>query len=111
MKHKASILQEKDGTCYLCAKLKGEYGWQATLHEHHIFDGAANRRISEEEGLKVYLCVNHHMIGPEAVHGSQANMKNVRLLQKDAQRAYEQTHSRAEFMALFGRNYLEDGDE
>ena len=31
----------------------------------------------------------------------------MRLLQQDGQRAYERTHSREEFMALIGRNYLD----
>ena len=101
-KHKASILHCKDGTCYLCIKLKGDYHKYPVVHEHHIYDGP-NRRHSEAEGLKVYLCPEHHVIGREAVHN---NSKNMRLLQQDAQRAYEKTHSREEFMELIGRNYL-----
>lgn len=51
-KHKASILHCKDGTCYLCMKLKGDYRRYPVVHEHHIYDGP-NRQISEAEGLKV----------------------------------------------------------
>ena len=29
------------------------------------------------------------------------------LLQQDAQKAYERTHTRAEFMVLIGKNFLE----
>lgn len=36
-------------------------------------------------------------MGPEAVHN---NHKNMRILHRDGQRAYERTHSRAEFMSL-----------
>lgn len=56
--------------------------------------------------MKVYLCLEHHTSGPAAVHN---NHENMRLLQQDGQRAYERTHTREEFMARFGRNYL--GDE
>ena len=103
-KHKASILHCKDGTCYLCMKLKGDYRRYPVVHEHHIYDGP-NLQNSEAEGLKVYLCLDHHIIGPEAVHN---NHKNMRILHRDGQRAYERTHSRAEFMSLIGRNYLDE---
>ena len=103
-KHKASILHCKDGTCYLCMKLKGDYRRYPVVHEHHIYDGP-NRQNSEAEGLKVYLCLDHHIMGPEAVHN---NHKNMRILHRDGQRAYERTHSRAEFMSLIGRNYLNE---
>ena len=61
--------------------------------------------VFEAEGLKVYLCLDHHIMGPEAVHN---NHKNMRILHRDGQRAYERTHSRAEFMSLIGRNYLDE---
>ena len=102
--HKASILHRKDGTCYLCMKLNGDYSFKYT-EEHHVFGGKGNRDISEAEGLKVYLCLWHHREGPEAV---QNNKKNNRLVQQDAQREYEKTHTREQFMTLIGRNYLEE---
>lgn len=103
-KHKPSILHEKDGTCYLCMKLDGDYTVKRHLEEHHIFGGNPNRKISEAEGLKVCLCLEHHRVGPAAVHNNHDNM---RILQQDAQREYEKTHTRKEFMELIGRNYLE----
>lgn len=51
-----------------------------------------------------YLCLEHHIWGPGAVHNNQENM---RILQQDGQRAYERTHTREEFMELIGRNYLD----
>lgn len=106
-RHKASILHCKDGTCYLCMKLKEDYRIYPVVHEHHIYDGP-NRSISEAEGLKVYLCLEHHIWGPCAVHN---NKENMRLLQMDGQRAYERTHTREEFMELIGRNYLDKEHE
>ena len=100
--HKPSILHQKDGTCYLCIKLRKDYRIHPVVHEHHIF-GGPNRQISEAKGLKVYLCPEHHLWGHQAVHN---NHEIMRLLQQDGQRAYERTHSREEFMALIGRNYL-----
>lgn len=101
-RHKSSILQERDGTCYLCRKLHGDCRKHSYLEEHHIFDGP-DRAKSEAEGLKVYLCVSHHREGTEAAH---KNREIMRLLQLEAQEAYERDHSHEEFMKLFGRNYL-----
>lgn len=101
-RHPKSILQEKNGTCYLCMKLHDDFRIK-TVQEHHIY-GGANRTISEQHGLKVYLCLEHHTEGKEAVHN---NIKHMRMLQQDGQRAFEQTHTREEFIGLIGRNYLE----
>ncbi|MDO4285571.1 MAG: hypothetical protein Q4C60_09595 [Eubacteriales bacterium] len=100
-----SILQKKEnGRCYLCMILRGDYDRRSALEEHHIFGGPL-RRQSEKYGLKVYLCIQHHREGPEAVH---QNVKNMRLLQKIAQREFEKKRSREEFVRIFGRNYRED---
>lgn len=103
--HKPSIIHRKDGTCYLCIKLHGDYSIKRGLHEHHAFDGNPNRAISEAEGFKVYLCSEkHHQYGPEAVH---RNHEMMRLVQQDCQREYEKTHTRQQFMRLIGQNTLE----
>ena len=105
-KHKASILQDRsDGTCYLCVRLHEDYQIHKYREEHHIFPGNPGRKLSEAEGLKVYLCPEHHQTGPEAVH---KNQRISRLLQQDAQRAFEKTSSREQFMKLFGRNYIDE---
>ena len=102
-KHKHSIIQEKDGRCYLCMKLHGDYRVKRT-EEHHVYFGPL-RDISEANGFKVYLCRKHHIHagGPEAVH---RNHETCLMVQQDVQRRFEQTHTRAEFMALIGRSYL-----
>ena len=103
IRHQKSILQEKDGTCYLCAKLMGDYKIHAYLEEHHVIPGAAGRRISEENGLKVYLCLPHHRGTAAAVH---SNHENMLLIQRDAQRAFERSRSREDWMRIAGKNYL-----
>lgn len=100
MRHPGSILQEKDGTCYLCVLLHDDYRIQS-VHEHHVFSGTANRRLSEQYGLKVYLCPDHHENGPEAVHKN----KIVRLLLEEiAKRAFEQKYPDIRFRDIFGIN-------
>lgn len=102
--HGKSILHCKDGTCYLCMKLNGDYRKYTALHKHHVYGGAL-RDISEREGFFAWLCLRHHIDGAEAVHNNQENM---RFLQRECQKAYERTHTRQQFMELIGRNYIED---
>ena len=104
MRHPASILHDKNSrTCYLCVILHDNWNEHSILDEHHVF-GGANRKNSEEYGLKVYLCHDHHIYGPEAVH-SNARIRHE--LQRTAQREFEKRHSHKEFMEIFGRNYLD----
>lgn len=89
-----SILQAEK-VCYIC-------GRQITLEKHHIFAGVANRRISEQNGLWVYLCHNCHT----GTEGAQYDKdKNIRLKQ-DAQCAYERNHTHSEWMNLIRKNYI-----
>ncbi|MCM1112169.1 MAG: hypothetical protein NC399_02825 [Muribaculum sp.] len=98
-----SILHEKrDGTCYLCMLLNKDHA-RRTTQEHHVIFGTAGRRLSERYGLKVYLCLQHHEIGPMAVHN---NHELARLLQRKAQEAFEQIHTHEEWMRIFGRSYF-----
>ena len=48
-KHKPSIIQEKDGRCYLCMKLHADYSFKYT-EEHHVYFGRGQRDISEAQG-------------------------------------------------------------
>lgn len=90
-----SILQSEK-QCYSCQR---EY----PLHKHHILKGSRNRDNSEKYGLWVWLCPEHHT-GKMSPH---FNHEIDMYLIETAQRAFEETHSREEFRAIFGRNYLE----
>lgn len=89
-----SILQNEK-VCYLCGK---EYG----LESHHIFAGVANRRISEENGLKVWLCHGCHT----GTDGAQYDREKNLFLKQMAQAAYEQNHTHDEWMKLIRKNYI-----
>lgn len=106
-----SLMHKKDGTCYLCMKLEGNYFPQRGLHEHHVMFGGfgSGRKLSEKYGLKVYLCVRHHLAdgGPDAVHRSRASRE---LLCKEAQRCFEKNYPNLSFMEIFGKNWLTDED-
>ena len=97
-------MQSDKGFCYLC-KLLNDDDYPKETQEHHVIFGTANRRLSEKYGLKVYLCLYHHEIGPMAVHN---NHTLARLLQGEAQRTFEKNFPGESFIKIFGRNYKED---
>lgn len=94
-------MQKDKGFCYLCKLLNGD-DFPKQTQEHHVCFGTANRRLSEKYGLKVYLCLRHHEIGPEAVHN---NHENARILQREAQKTFEANFPELSFIETFGRSY------
>lgn len=101
----SSIVQDKK-VCFLCGNAF-KYGWNH-LEEHHCF-GGPNRRWSEEYGLKVWLCGSScHRSGKHSVHKDRDTDLMVK---RAAQKKFEETHSREEFMRIFGKNYIWDEEE
>lgn len=107
-----SLIQEdcticfcKDETCF------------GRLEEHHCLYGQGRRKISDREGLVVYLCSNHHR-GTRGVHGRDGEELAL-LLKKIAQKAWEDNYianypyknhaeesAREAFIRMMGKNYL-----
>ena len=91
-----SVLQHYK-ECWLC-------GTTYNLHEHHVLYGTANRKKSEQYGLKVYLCGYHHNLSNEGVH---FNKPLDRKLKAYAQEYFENhIGTRLDFIKEFGRSYL-----
>lgn len=82
--------------CFQCGKYEH-------LEKHHIFQGAYRKR-AEEYGFVVFLCHDCHNEPPNGVHHNKENRLKLR---KQAQREYERTRSREDFIRDFGRNYLD----
>lgn len=105
-KHQKSVFYQEDGQCYLC-NLQGIYIYHPYTEEHHIFEGTANRRKSEEHGMKVNLCPAHHRGNAQgnrqAVHH---NSQMADMLHEAGQRKFEETHTREEFRREFGQSWL-----
>jgi hypothetical protein len=91
-----SILSNRK-ECYLCHSTLG-------LEKHHIFPGPL-RKVSEENGFWVYLCLECHT-GSKSVHFTASGVDNLKKMQKDCERKYLETHSLEEWMKLMRRNYL-----
>ena len=93
-----SIIQNKK-ECFIC---RTNYDVETTnrLHEHHIFEDTA----SEKYDLKIWLCHRHHTTDPRySIHyQKQLDLE----LKQLAQRKFEESHSRKEFIKHFIKSYL-----
>lgn len=89
-----SIMQEKK-ECYFCHTTQN-------LECHHCISGIG-RSASEKYGLKVWICADHHTQSPHSVHRDNAMLQ---LLKKQAQKKFEETHTRQEFIKEFGKSFL-----
>ncbi len=92
-----SILQTKK-ECLIC---KAQY----QLHLHHVFGGTGKRKISDREGLVVWLCPFHHNASNHSVHlNRELDLKVKRWAEK---KWLERNNKTVEdFIKLFGKNYL-----
>ena len=90
--------------CFLC----GRYAY---TERHHIF-GAANRKLSEQDGLVVDLCHDCHNRPPNGVHFNKERMDALR---RYGQTVYENNlvadgktgqEARTAFIKRYGKNYI-----
>lgn len=82
-------------TCLIC-------GTNQQLERHHVFYGSGLRQLSEKYGMVAVLCHRCHR-GQGGVH---LNYELDLALKQEYQRRFEEGHTRAEFMAIFGRSWL-----
>ena len=73
------------------------------LVRHEIFYGTANRPLSKKYGLWIYLTPELHTTTKNGIH---SNKELDLLCKKAGQNAFEENHTREEFLKIFGRNYL-----
>lgn len=91
-----SIMQtEKE--CYITGRTDN-------LHKHHIYFGSADRKISEANGFWIWLTGEYHnQDSRKDIHSNQEFNLRIR---RSCQTIFEFDHTRAEFIALIGKNYL-----
>lgn len=89
-----SILPTRAGRCYVCGK-------ETDTARHEIFGGTANRKNSKAEGLWINVCPKCHTL----IHALPNEEYDLHL-KRNAQWMYECSHTRDEFIKLFGRNWL-----
>ncbi len=92
-----SILQNKK-ECYIT-------GSTNNLHKHHIFEGIANRKLSERDGLWLWLRADWHNLSDYGVHfNKELDLKLKRKAQLKWQEYYNKT--KEDFIKEYGKSYL-----
>lgn len=107
-----SIIQDDPTVCFC---MDGECS--GVLEEHHCIYGRGRRKISDREGLVVYLCSYHHR-GTKGVHGKYGADLSLQI-KMAAQEAWERKYiesypyenhaeeaAREEWIRMMGVNYL-----
>ena len=77
--------------CYLC---KSPYN----LHTHHMLHGSMKNK-ADQYNLTITLCVECHTL----LHDHGFHDKEIQQL---AQKRFEETHTREEFIKEFGKSFL-----
>ena len=93
-----TILQTKK-ECWVSHKS----GSNIDLVRHEVFYGNANRKLSKEYGLWVWLTPYYHNMSNEGVHfNKDLDLK----LKRYAQAEFEVNYPDLDFIKIFGKNYL-----
>lgn len=105
------MIIRKKNEYYLIPKPKNLYGIKCfncrkrvATEEHHVLGGRKDRWKAEEDGLTVGLCDMCHWLA----HNKPIESGIYYKLKKVAQRVYEKTHTRKEWMNRYHKNYLWD---
>jgi hypothetical protein len=89
-----SIMQDEK-ICYIT-------GDTMNLHKHHIF-GAANRKLSEQYGLWIWLRADWHNLSNYGIHFNKTLDADIK---RKAQEKFNSFYPQLSFIKLFGKNYL-----
>lgn len=95
-----SIIQTGEAKCYLCGRMTG-------LEMHHVLHGRGIRKLADEDGLKVWLCYEHHRL----LHDQGDHDKELQALGQKAyikarmKEGYPEDVARERFRARYGRFY------
>ena len=85
--------------CILTGKTEG-------IHMHHVFFGA-DRKASDKHGFIVPLHWDRHLAA-SPYRTPHNDRRTDLMLKRYMQSEYEKKHSRAEFLAIIGRDYLQE---
>lgn len=83
--------QIEDDVCYVCLK-------HGATDIHHVMNGAYKKK-SEEDGFLVKV----HRVCHRFIHDHPMTAQTYK---KRAQQIYEETHTREEWIARYGKSYL-----
>lgn len=80
-------------------------GTTRNLERHHVFYGAANRRLSDRDGMVVSLCAGCHRGNTGVHHNAKLDLQ----LKQEAQKVWMTYTGRDEksFRRRYGKSYLD----
>ena len=93
--HRHSSIMQEEKRCYITHRT-------TNLEVHHCLNGTHQRKKADVDGLWVYLTADVHRYIHQTIEGHELLMQ----LKREAQQAYERTHTRAEFIKRYGKSYL-----
>lgn len=93
---KSLFNEEHNNICYLC------HIWNYSLDRHHLLTGVRHRTLADDDGLYIYICRKCH----NNLHSSIHYIDKLEELKQMAQRKYEETHTRDEFVERYKKSYL-----
>lgn len=73
-------------------------------HKHHIF-GGANRKLSEKDGLFIYLTPEMHNMSDKGIHFNPTFMEYAHSVGQLSWMSYYKK-TKEEFIQRYGRNYI-----
>ncbi len=96
---KDSRLQTDEKKCFLCGK-----NIIGNREKHHIFNGNAYRKKSEDDGMFVYLHSSCH----QWLHNHSKTLRNLKI--KGQRRWEKECGNRDEFIKRYGKSYILEED-
>lgn len=103
---KLSMIEQAEGTCFLCTCIYNDWSRKNSLHRHHIFYGCRHDK-AEKYKLTINLCPYHHTGdingNSEAIHHNHEIDMRIKAF---AQFIFERTYSRELFVKEFGKSWL-----
>ena len=94
-----SIIQTEK-KCYITGRTDN-------LHEHHVYFGTSNRKLSEKYGLKIWIVGELHNLGDFGVHGKYGHELDLKIKREVQIKAMEHYGwSVEDFIRRFGRSYI-----
>lgn len=94
-----SIITNDLKHCFVC-------GTTNNIQYHHVIYGK-NRKISDQDGLIVPLCIFHHTGSNYGVHGKLGHKLDIEL-KKKAQEKWQEYYQKTvdDFIKRYGKSYL-----
>ena len=94
-----SIIQTEK-KCYITVRTDN-------LHEHHVYFGTSNRKLSEKYGLKIWIVGELHNLGDFGVHGKYGHELDLKIKREVQIKAMEHYGwSVEDFIRIIGRSYI-----